>query len=127
MANENPIVAEASMNDNLEETKGSNDERELYITTKDNPYDPQTQFDEWYAFDVSLGYNTTQRLAKTIEYVQDEMKTDDEDLLYEAAILEMIRLDPLKVYTIVARKRKDYGVVHIKDGDINILKVAEEL
>lgn len=28
------------------------------LTTTDNPYNPVTQFDEWYAFDVQKGYNT---------------------------------------------------------------------
>ena len=29
-----------------------------YITTTDNPYNPKTQFDSWYAFDMQMGYNT---------------------------------------------------------------------
>lgn len=38
--------------------------REVMLTTKDNPYNPFTQFDDWYAFDVSQGYNTCALLAR---------------------------------------------------------------
>ena len=34
------------------------------ITTIDNPYNPFTQFDEWYAFDEGKGYCTSGYLAR---------------------------------------------------------------
>ena len=40
--------------------------REVFITTADNPFDPKTQFDEWYSFDVHKGYNTSSYLARLV-------------------------------------------------------------
>jgi hypothetical protein len=34
------------------------------LTTEDNPFDPFTQFDEWYAFDVEKEYYTCAYLAR---------------------------------------------------------------
>ncbi len=34
------------------------------ITTTDNPYDPFTQWEDWYFYDLSMGYNTCERLAR---------------------------------------------------------------
>lgn len=34
------------------------------LTTKDNPYNPFTHFDEWNAWDMSHGYNTCSYLAR---------------------------------------------------------------
>lgn len=31
---------------------------EVMLTTEDNPFDPFTQYDEWYAFDYEKGYHT---------------------------------------------------------------------
>ena len=35
------------------------------LTTVDNPYDPFTQWNEWYFYDISKGYCTCERLART--------------------------------------------------------------
>lgn len=100
---------------------------ESYITTTDNPYNPQTQFDEWYAYDAMLGYNTTQRLAKTIDYLVKNLKTDDPDLVTDMAMLEMVRLDPLKRYTIVHLKKRDPGTVQISDDLQRQLELVKSL
>lgn len=34
------------------------------LTTRDNPFNPHTQWDEWYAFDVRKGYHTCALLAR---------------------------------------------------------------
>lgn len=50
-------------------------ERVVYLTTEDNPYDPYTNFDEWFAFDTQNGYNTCAylaRLAKTSNAVSEK-------------------------------------------------------
>jgi hypothetical protein len=48
---------------------------EYRLTTIDNPYDPFTQFDQWFLFDVERGYNSCAylgRIARTSEALSDE-------------------------------------------------------
>ena len=52
---------------------------DVMVTTKDNPWNPFTNFDEWYAWDVSMGYNTCGilgRLAKTSRELPDSMNEE---------------------------------------------------
>lgn len=49
---------------------------EYMLTTVDNPYDPFTQFDEWYEFDRLKGYDTCgylARIARTSSKLSDEL------------------------------------------------------
>lgn len=39
-------------------------EKAVMLTTTDNPYDPFTQFDDWYAFDIQNGYDSCGLLAR---------------------------------------------------------------
>lgn len=74
-----------------------------WLTTVDNPYDPFTQFDEWYGFDTSKGYNTlgyVARIAKT----SDELSEEDYNLEVERATDEIMRFDPLNMYIKVKQK-----------------------
>lgn len=52
--------------------------KELRITTQDNPYNPFTQWDDWYMFDLQKGYHTCERLA-SVAYTSDAL-SDDENL-----------------------------------------------
>lgn len=48
---------------------------EQMLTTVDNPYDPFTEWDSWYAFDEQNGYHTCGllgRLALTSVYLSEE-------------------------------------------------------
>ena len=50
----------------------------LMLTTKDNPYNPFTNFDEWFAFDSQKRYFTCDylaRLARTSYDLSDEEET----------------------------------------------------
>ena len=40
---------------------------EHMLTTVDNPYDPFTEYDEWFTFDRALGYNTPGLLARVVK------------------------------------------------------------
>lgn len=67
------------------------------LTTFDNPYNPFTQFDSWFLFDVEKGYNSCAylaRIAKTSEQLTDE--ENDEEI--ENAIDEIIKYDFMNVY-----------------------------
>ena len=38
--------------------------KDYWITTKDNPFDPFTQFYEWFKYDTFCGYNTAGLIAR---------------------------------------------------------------
>jgi len=53
-----------------------NKNKEIRVTSMDNPYDPFTHWEQWLLFDVNAGYNTCGRLA-TVTFISDLM-TDEE-------------------------------------------------
>lgn len=57
------------------------------LTTRDNPWNPFTQFDEWYAWDHAHGYYTCEYLARIAMNAPDlsEAQNDraDEDAIDE--------------------------------------------
>lgn len=75
------------------------------LTTIDNPFNPFTQFDEWFAFDESKGYHTCSYLAR-ITKGSYELSEADDVLAQELAIDEIIKINVLGIYRKV--KEKDY-------------------
>jgi hypothetical protein len=68
-------------------------QEDVMLTTSDNPYDPFTQFDNWYSFDTEKGYNTCSlisRFAKTSINLTDEVN----DELIDHAYNEIIHISP---------------------------------
>lgn len=62
------------------------------LSTKDNPYDPFTQFDEWYAYDEMKGHHSCSVLghfATTSSALSDE----ENQRITEEAIDRIIYLD----------------------------------
>lgn len=86
-----------------EELKEIQDEKtEFMLTTKDNPYNPFTEWDEWYAFDEAKGYCSSgylDRIAVTSMDMSDEWNEQE----IKRAIDEIIRIDPLNIYTKIYR------------------------
>lgn len=66
--------------------------REVYITTVDNPYDPKTQFDEWYAFDEEQGYRTCGLLDRFASGDSIDLSIEDRNNIYETAIDDIIKV-----------------------------------
>lgn len=67
------------------------------ITTIDNPYNPITDFDNWYRFDEESGYHTCAylaRLTNNSDLLTDQEESDD----IESAIDEIVQNDFLGVY-----------------------------
>lgn len=60
------------------------------LTTIDNPWNPVTHYQEWYAFDAAHGYHTPSFLAR-IAVSSDELTEADQDLAVEVAIDEIVR------------------------------------
>lgn len=73
------------------------------LTTRDNPFDPFTQFDEWFAYDVEKGYNTCGYLAR-IAKVSDDLSEEMNAYATEQAIDEIIELNLLGNYMKVVKE-----------------------
>lgn len=67
------------------------------LTTMDNPYNPFTQFDEWFAFDESAGYHTTQYLAR-LTLSSPDLSDADESIAIENAIDEIAYINANGMY-----------------------------
>lgn len=76
--------------------------KEYMLTTRDNPWDPFTHFDEWFAFDESHGYCSCGLLAR-ISTSTDDLSDDLENKQNEQAIDEIIRYDFENKYKKVSR------------------------
>ena len=76
--------------------------RQTMITTKDNPFNYFTDFDNWYAFDEQKGYHSLSylaRIAKTSEQFTD-LENEEE---IERAIDEIIKYDFMNMYVKIKR------------------------
>lgn len=75
---------------------------ECRITTRDNPFDPFDDFEQWFLFDVTKGYNTCAylgRIARTSDALSDAENAE----AVENAINDIIRFDAMNVYVKVSR------------------------
>lgn len=75
--------------------------KNMWLTTPDNPYNPFTQFDDWYEWDMKMGYDTCGRIARFAP-TSDENLTDyeNEELINEAINLILDFYDD-EVYQLV--------------------------
>lgn len=67
------------------------------LTTFDNPFDPFTQFNEWFIWDVTKGYNSCGYLAR-IARTSSQLTDEENNREIERAIDEIISLDFANVY-----------------------------
>lgn len=74
------------------------------LTTKDNPFNPFTDFEKWFAFDEAKGYHSCSYLARI---ARTSSKFSDNDQINEInrGIDEIIKTHPLGIYTKVSRER----------------------
>ena len=80
--------------------------RVTMVTTKDNPYDPFTQFDQWYAYDTLQGYNTCAYLAR-IAKTSPELSPIDQAIAVEEAVDEIVEMNLLGIYKKLVRDTKE--------------------
>jgi|WetSurMetagenome_2_1015567.scaffolds.fasta_scaffold15493_1 hypothetical protein len=81
------------------------------LTTIDNPFNPYTHYDDWYAFDVAKGYNTCGLLARVIQS-SDELSDADNALSIDEGMNEIIKYNTLGIHLKVTR---DY-VPRVREG-----------
>lgn len=70
---------------------------EYRLTTFDNPYDPFTEFENWFLFDSEQGYNSCGYLARVTE-TTPEMTDEEYDSEVERGIDSIIRNDFRNIY-----------------------------
>ena len=68
----------------------TNEPIEYMLTTVDNPFNPFTQFDEWFEYDVKLGYNTASFLDRIVRTSHD-LSEADQALAIQNAIDEIVQ------------------------------------
>jgi hypothetical protein len=69
----------------------------VMLTTMDNPYDPFTEFNEWFVFDSLHGYNTPSMLAR-ITVLSTSLSEVDQEVAIELAIDEILKENVLGNY-----------------------------
>ena len=77
-------------------------DEEYMLTTIDNPYNPFTQYAEWYGWDLHAGYHTPGALARQV-VLSDELSDVDQAKAIADAIDEMVQENYLGVYRKVSR------------------------
>jgi hypothetical protein len=75
---------------------------EFMLTTVDNPYDPFTQWDDWFLWDQTAGYHTPGLLAR-IARSSNELSDADQYVIIQDAIDEIVRENVLGVFRKVKR------------------------
>lgn len=75
---------------------------ETMLTTKDNPFDPFDQFDDWFNFDEQQGYHTCSYLGRIVR-TSDEMSDQQVSKEVNRAIDEILRYDFAGIYKKVKR------------------------
>ena len=81
-----------------------NDTLHIWITTVDNPFDPFTDFDNWYRYDESKGYCTSGYLARYFDTDTSDMSDDEYEARLAAAIEIILKNDFMGQYFKVTRE-----------------------
>lgn len=77
--------------------------KKVYLTTNDNPYDPETEFALWYLFDKRNNYDCCDYLAR-IARTSDQLSDEENEIIIENAIDEIIKYDFRNVYKKVVKQ-----------------------
>jgi len=81
----------------------NNENVKVMLTTTDNPFDPFTQFDKWFAWDETHGYHTCAYLAR-IAKTSSNLSESDSVKEINNAIDEIVKLNLTGNYKKVTRK-----------------------
>lgn len=76
------------------------------LTTVDNPYSPFTEFVEWLAFDMQMGYNTPGLLAR-FAATSHELSDADNDIALAEAMQMIVTENIYGVHKIVSFKEQN--------------------
>jgi hypothetical protein len=88
--------------------------RDTYmLTTFDNPFDPFTRWDEWFAWDMNAGYNSPGLLAR-IANSSSDLSDVDEFHAIQDAIDEIVRENVSGMHRKL--KRDEFASLQSNDG-----------
>lgn len=90
----------------------------LYLTTADNPFNPQTDYKRWHDFDMQKGYYTAEYLDRVYEKNMDlkgknPFSVDIDDAVMEESIDEIIDLNE-KVLSRLPKKEGTSKIEYVK-------------
>lgn len=80
--------------------------KDVLLTTIDNPFNPFDDFDNWNRFDEDHGYFTCSYLAR-IAVTPASFTEQEQAEEIEAAIDEIIALNPLGIYKKVVQENEE--------------------
>ena len=72
------------------------------LTTIDNPFDPFTQFQDWYTFDCGKRYDTYNYLDRVVNITKD-MTKKEVDEAYDQGMKDIVFYNP-ELYRIVSKE-----------------------
>lgn len=87
---------------------------EHMLTTVDNPYDPFTQFDDWYSWDEAAGYHTMSFLARIVK-TSEALSQADQELAMEEGIDEIVKENVLGLYRKVTSEEAEEFATSVGD------------
>lgn len=99
---------------------------DVMLTTIDNPFNPHTNYDEWLAYDIEMGYNTNGLLDR-IANVSDELSDEDYDSIVYEAMKEICKYNVLGIYKLIYKDEIPKAGTKINTGIARLLnKQIEE-
>ena len=97
-----------------------------WLTTVDNVWNPFTQFDAWLAFDLSNEHCSNQVLAKFAR-MSDELSEEENRTEVEAAIKNIVLIDPEHMYCIVYEYTFEEDLKKAKEEHERIVNALTEV
>jgi hypothetical protein len=86
---------------------------EHMLTTSDNPWNPFSNYDEWYTWDTTHGYNTSSFLARITKTSVDLSDADYERAI-EDAIEDAVTQNVTGVFVKAVRPNQKQSVVSLR-------------
>lgn len=77
----------------------------VLLSTKDNPFNPFTNFDAWFSYDQRHGHHSCEYLARIAKTSHDLSDSDNEEAV-ENAVDDIIKYDPFGIYIKVEKPSK---------------------
>ena len=87
------------------------------LTTRDNPFSPFDQWDEWLRYDEGMHYGTCGYLAR-IAKTTPTMTEEEEEEEIERAMDDIVAFNPLSLYQKVTKNDYSKGKWHPKKIDL---------